>query len=314
MTPVVMAAAETAAATGSTGEQVTFWICGTLAVVGALGLILSRKTVHSALFVALTMINLAVLFVTNGAPFLGLVQVIVYTGAVMMLFLFVLMLVGVDTSDSLVETLKGQRIAALLLILGFGLMLVLVLGSALNGITAVGVAGADEAAGGNVEGLARLMFTTYLLPLEVVASLLITAALGALVLAHRERWAPRQDQAQMLKQRMARYKETGEHPGPLPNPGVLATSNAIGTPALLPDGSPTDLSIPAPLRGSVHSRIAGRPDEIEADVAEVAQIASGQETTRPEALGPVTGHEDPATEQADEQADQHADDQDGGKA
>ena len=91
------------------GEAVVFWVCGTLAVIGAIGLIVSRKAVHSALWVALTMINLAILYIANSAPFLGMVQIIVYTGAVMMLFLFVLMVVGVDSSDSLVETLRGQR-------------------------------------------------------------------------------------------------------------------------------------------------------------------------------------------------------------
>ena len=100
------------------GEDWTFWISGSFAVIGALGLVLSRKAVHSALWVAFTMINLAVLYIANGAPFLGMVQIIVYTGAVMMLFLFVLMVVGVDSSDSLIETLKGQRIAAVLFGLG----------------------------------------------------------------------------------------------------------------------------------------------------------------------------------------------------
>jgi NADH-quinone oxidoreductase subunit J len=246
------------------------------------------------------MINLAVLFAANQAPFLALVQVIVYTGAVMMLFLFVVMLVGIDTVDSLVETLKGQRIAGLLLVLGFGLMLVLAVGTAVGGVAGQGLAQANEEYGGNVQGLANLMFTTFLLPLEAVAGLLITAALGALVLAHRERWGPKRDQAALSKLRMLRYKETGEHPGPLPSPGVLATSNAIGTPALLPDGSPTDLSIPAPLRGGVHSRLADTREEIEADVAEVAGIASGEEAMRPESLEDVTGHADPAEESADE--------------
>ncbi len=86
--------------TPNTGETVTFWVCASLAVLGALGMVLSRKAVHSALFIALTMINLAVLYVAQDALFLGMVQVIVYTGAVMMLFVFVLMVVGVDASDS----------------------------------------------------------------------------------------------------------------------------------------------------------------------------------------------------------------------
>ena len=85
----------------STAEAAVFWVCAVLAVTGGLGLILSRRAVHSALWVALTMISLAVLYLANAAPFLGMVQIIVYTGAVMMLFLFVLMVVGVDSSDHL---------------------------------------------------------------------------------------------------------------------------------------------------------------------------------------------------------------------
>ncbi len=300
MRSLLLLAAETGE-TGGTGEEITFWICGTLAVLGALGLVFSRKTVHSALSVAVTMINLAMLFLINEAPFLGLVQVIVYTGAVMMLFLFVLMLVGVDTSDSFIETLKGQRIAAVLLILGFGILVIAAVGTALDGMVSVGLVEANSLYGGNVEGLAQQMFTTYLLALEVVAALIITAGLGAVVLAHRERWEPKLGQPEQSVIRMERYKETGEHPGPLPTPGVLATSNAVGTPALLPDGSPSDLSIPGPLRGEIHSRIPDQPQEIAADVDEVRSIASGEETERPEILNPISGHEDPEIEEADDE-------------
>ena len=97
--------------TTSTGEAVQFWILGTVAVIGALGVVAAPKAVYSALFLAMTMIILAVFYIAQGALFLGVVQIVVYTGAVMMLFLFVLMLVGVDSSDSLVETLRGQRVA-----------------------------------------------------------------------------------------------------------------------------------------------------------------------------------------------------------
>jgi len=93
-----------------TGEAIVFWVCAVLSVTGALGLILSRRTVHSAMWLALTMISLAVLYIANAAPFLGMVQIIVYTGAVMMLFLFVLMVVGVDSSDSLVEPFEGSAL------------------------------------------------------------------------------------------------------------------------------------------------------------------------------------------------------------
>ncbi len=113
------------------GEAVTFWLLAPVALLGALGVLVSKKAVHSALALATTMLSLAVLYLAQDAPFLGVVQVVVYTGAVMMLFLFVLMLVGVDSGDSLVETLRGQRIAAVLIGIGFGALLVLALGDAI---------------------------------------------------------------------------------------------------------------------------------------------------------------------------------------
>jgi len=226
-----------------TGEAIVFWVCAVLSVTGALGLILSRRTVHSALWLALTMISLAVLYIANAAPFLGMVQIIVYTGAVMMLFLFVLMVVGVDSADSLVETLRGQRVAAILLAVGFGVLLTAGLGSALSGTMARGLDEANAQFGGNVEGIARLLFADYIIAFEIVAALLITAALGALVLTHRERIRPRVTQADLSRQRVA-----SGAPGPKPTPGVYARHNAVDTPALLPDGTLAEDSVPAPLR------------------------------------------------------------------
>jgi len=92
----VLKLAEVANESSISFEPFVFWLCGGLAVLGAIGMLISHKAVHSALWVALTMINLAVLYVLQSAPFLGVAQVVVYTGAVMMLFLFVLMIVGVD--------------------------------------------------------------------------------------------------------------------------------------------------------------------------------------------------------------------------
>ena len=226
------------------GETIVFWVCGLFAVLGALGLILSKKAVHSALWMALTMISLAVLFVANQAPFLGMVQIVVYTGAVMMLFLFVLMVVGVDSSDSLIETIKGQRIAAILLGLGLAILLIWGIGSSLTNVPSGSLDAANSADGGNVQGIARLIFTTYLVPFEVTSALLITAALGAMVLAHREHWLPKPTQTEMSKARFA----GSAHPGNLPAPGVYARHNAVDTPALLPDGSVSDISIPGPLK------------------------------------------------------------------
>src|SRR5690606_8358523 len=134
------------------------------------------------------MISLAILYAVLDAPFLFAVQIIVYTGAILMLFLFVLMLVGVDASDSVVETIKGQRLLATLVGLLFGLVLVVAIGQA-----GVGVAtGLSEAnADGNVPGIAKILFTKYVFAFEVTSVLLISAALGAMVLAHRERLTPK---------------------------------------------------------------------------------------------------------------------------
>jgi NADH-quinone oxidoreductase subunit J len=148
----------------------------------------------------------------------------------MMLFLFVLMLVGVDTSDSLVETIRGQRFAALVAGVAFAAAAIIAVWSALDGTTTAGLAAAN--AGGNPFGLAKLIFRNYVFPFEVTSALLITAALGAMVLAHRERIVPRLSQREQSKQRFA-----GDRPSPLPGPGVFARHDSIETPALLPDGS-----------------------------------------------------------------------------
>jgi NADH-quinone oxidoreductase subunit J len=220
----------------STGEAVLFWILGVAALIGALGMVMASKAVYSAMFLAMTMIVLAVFYVAQDALFLGVVQVVVYTGAVMMLFLFVLMLIGVDTAESLVETLRGQRVAALLAGLGFGVLLIAGFGN----VAAGGFKGLTEAnAGGNVQGLAVLIFTRYLWGFEVTSALLITAAIGAMVLAHRERFDRRKTQPELARERFG----PGGHPTPLPGPGVYARHNAVDIPALLPDGSFAEVSV-----------------------------------------------------------------------
>jgi NADH-quinone oxidoreductase subunit J len=228
----------------NTGQTVTFWICATLAVLGGLGMVLSRRAVHSALFIAMTMVNLAVLYVAQDAPFLGMVQVIVYTGAVMMLFVFVLMVVGVDASDSLVETLKGQRLLAGIAFVGFLALLLTGVVRAFDGTTVTGLDAANAEQGGNVQGIGVLLFTRYLVAFEVTAALLITAGVGAMVLTHRERVTPRKTQPELSVERFT----PGRHPVNKPNPGVYARNNAVDMPALLPDGSVAEESVPSPLR------------------------------------------------------------------
>jgi NADH-quinone oxidoreductase subunit J len=233
MTTTVVAEALTRT---STGEAWLFWILGTVAVIGALGMVMASNAVYSAMFLAMTMIILAIFYIAQDALFLGVVQVVVYTGAVMMLFLFVLMLIGVDTRESLVETLRGQRISAIVAGLGFGILLITGIGN----VAAAGFKGLSSANyGGNVQGLAQLIFTRYLWAFELTSALLITAAIGAMVLAHRERFDGRKDQRELSRERF----RPGARPTPLPSPGVYARHNAVDTPALLPDGSYSDESV-----------------------------------------------------------------------
>ena len=244
----VIKLAEVANESSISFEPFVFWLCGGLAVLGAIGMLISHKAVHSALWVALTMINLAVLYVLQSAPFLGVAQVVVYTGAVMMLFLFVLMIVGVDASDSLVETIKGQRRVGILAGVILVIALVLLLGNSFS-IQAAELVNADSTYGGNVQGIAALLFGKYVLIFELTSALLITAAVGAMVLAHKERTSPRKTQAILAKELFA----SGNFKGPLPAPGVYARHNSVDTPALLPDGSVSEISLPGPIvaRGAV---------------------------------------------------------------
>ncbi|WP_055479062.1 NADH-quinone oxidoreductase subunit J [Sphaerimonospora mesophila] len=243
------------------GESITFWVLAVVSVTAALGLVFSRRAVYSALMLGVVMISLAVLYAVQDAPFLAVVQIIVYTGAVMMLFLFVLMLVGVDSSDSLVETIKGQRFWAIVAGIGFAVLLGLGIGNVL--LTAPkGLAGVTAA--GNVPSLAEQIFTRHVFAFEVTSALLITAALGAMVLAHRERTESKPTQKQLSRARFLAFGKTGKNPAPLPGPGTYARHNSIDMPALLPDGAVSPLSV---------NRIIARHEAIEGTIdPEIARI------------------------------------------
>jgi NADH-quinone oxidoreductase subunit J len=215
--------------------KVAFWILATVAVSAAVAMICVRQAVHCALMLAVVMLSLALLYAMEGAPFLAAVQVIVYTGAVLMLFLFVMMLIGVSSADSLVETIRGQRVWA-----GIGGVAFLVLLIVGIGHAAIGNAAPQTAANStdNLTGLATLIFTTYVFPFEATSALLITAALGGMVLAHRERTTPKPTQREV-----ARRKVASGQVAPEPPPGVYALHNAVDMPALLPDGSTTERSV-----------------------------------------------------------------------
>jgi NADH-quinone oxidoreductase subunit J len=247
-------------------EAALFWFLAPLSVIAALGMLLVKKAVHSALLLAWVMITLAIFYIAQDAVFLGVVQIIVYTGAVMMLFLFILMLVGVDSSDSLTETITGLRPIAITAALGFGGLLVSLLGRATLGREAVGLAEAN--AGGNVQGLAALLFSKYVWPFEVVSALLITAAIGAMVLAHHQRTNARPTQREQAVKRFRSGSLAGA--AGLPGPGVFARHNAVDVPALLPDGTPAPSSISATLkaRGDVIDSGQFQLDNVDTTVAE----------------------------------------------
>ena len=214
-----------------------FWILGTVAVIGALGVVTARRAVYSALFLAMTMMILAIFYIAQGAVFLGVAQVVVYTGAVMMLFLFVLMLVGVDSSDSLVETLRGQRVAAVVVGLGFGLLLI-------GGIGRFAVEPRPRAdltqQIGNVEGLAELIFVRYVWAFELTGALLITATIGAMVLAHRERFVPRPGQAEMSRERLRKWPAARASSPPCRAPACTPSTTRSTSPRCCPTArSPT---------------------------------------------------------------------------
>ena len=223
----------------ATPEAVQFWILAPLAVLAAVGMLLVKKAVHSALLLAWVMISLAIFYIAQDALFLGIVQIVVYTGAVMMLFLFILMLVGVDTSDSLVETIRGNRPTAIVAAVGLGGLLISLIGRVTLGQTAVGLRTANY--GGNVQNIAAQLFTKYVWAFEVVSALLITAALGAMVLAHSTSGKSRTAQRD---QSIARFrKDSLAEAAGLPAPGVYARHNAVDVPALLPDGTPAPTSV-----------------------------------------------------------------------
>ncbi len=216
----------------SGAETVVFWVLGPIALAGALGMVFSRNAVHSALWLVTTMLCLGVFYVVQEAPFLGAVQIIVYTGAIMILFLFVLMLVGRDSSDSVVETLRGQRIAATVLGVGFAALVGAGIARATQDLPVIGLGDAQDEIG-NIPAISELLFTKYLLAFEVTSALLITAAVGAMVLAHIER----EPGTKRTQKELSRARFLTDRPQTHPGPGVFARANSVAAPALLPDGS-----------------------------------------------------------------------------
>lgn len=232
-------------------SPVLFWTVAVLTVVPSLALLFARKAVHVAMAVVVAMVGLAVAYVALDAPFLGLVQIVVYTGAVMMLFLFVLMLVGVDQRESLKETIAGQRWIALALAVGVGTLLITVVSKVAFDVRPFG------ADGGPAE-IAPLLYGQYVLVVETLGFVLITAAVGALVLTHVPRLFPKRTQSELQAARIA----AGADPVNKPFPGVYARHNALDAPALDPQGEPIEGSVSRVLkaRSQTHDGIEFRDE------------------------------------------------------
>lgn len=229
------------AAKGTTGgETTTFWILAPMSIITAIAMVFLRSAVHSALMLVANFLILAVFYAQQEAPFLAAVQVIVYTGAIMVLFLFVIMIVGIDTSDSLVETIRGQRLAAGVVGIGFALLLAGALGHAVSKTTAVGLGDATSGTT-NVAAIAKLLFTDYFFPFEIVSALLIIAAVGAMVLGHREREGARRTQRDIVTEKFA-----GTHPLPQlgATPPLVAASVAAAPAPTVIEAEPTETSDP----------------------------------------------------------------------
>jgi len=189
-------------------DNVVFWVFAPISVGSALAMLFQRNAVHAALFLIINFFTIAVFYLVLGAPFLFAVQIIVYAGAIMVLFLFVIMLLGVDSSESLIERLKGQRTVAIVLGTGLALELFFAIRAGI-GFSAKAPANFDRAVnkGGNAAALSRVLFRQYFFPFEATSVLLIVAAIAVMVLASRQRRAiTRAEQA--AEERAARTPRT----------------------------------------------------------------------------------------------------------
>ena len=171
-------------------EAIVFAVAAIIVLSGAVGVVVSRNPVHSALFLIQTLFGVAVLFVLQEAHFLAAVQIVVYAGAIVILFLFVIMLLGVDTADDWsVEPIAGQRPLTVIVgaaLAGFGLALVVVASDALTGAVRSGGERALDNGFTDVERIGRVLFSDYALSFEITAALLTVAVIGAVVLTRKQ--------------------------------------------------------------------------------------------------------------------------------
>lgn len=257
MTTLILAEkAAQAAGSYSIGSAVGFYITAAFMVVCALFVALSKRATHSAIAMVGVMLGLAVIYFMQGAMFLSVVQIVVYTGAIMILFLFVLMLVGVAASDNYHKTRPALRIAAWVMgIAGAGL-----LGFAAVAARIPAPKGIDYTYSvDNPVMLAFVMFGEHMFTIEVTGALLILAAIGAVTLTHSDALVKVKKQPETAQSRLQLYAAAGVHPGQLPAPGVYARNNAPDTPAISgEDQKPVIESVPRALRAQGNDRALGQ--------------------------------------------------------
>ena len=170
-------------------DEIVFWVFAPISIGSAIAMLLQRNAVHAALFLVVNFFTIAVFYLVLGASFLFAVQIIVYAGAIMVLFLFVIMLLGVDRQEPLVERLRGQRVMAIVLAVRAGIGFAT---KAPDGFDAVN----DP---GNAQAVARVLFRDYFLPFEVTSVLLIIAAVATMVLGHRKARAVTQAELEAMR-------------------------------------------------------------------------------------------------------------------
>jgi NADH-quinone oxidoreductase subunit J len=172
------------------GDQIAFWVFAPISIGSAIAMLFQRNAVHAALFLIVNFFTIAVFYLVLDAPFLFAVQIIVYAGAIMVLFLFVIMLLGVDREETLAERLRYQRSAAVLIGVAVFAELFVAIRAGVGFATKGAEAFAETAnRGGNTLALSRVLFRDYLFPFEATSILLIVAAVAAMVLAARRRRA-----------------------------------------------------------------------------------------------------------------------------
>ena len=232
----------------STGETILFAVVALITVACGLGLLTARRAVSAAINMIGIMICLAVLYIASDAPFLGITQIVVYTGAVMTLVLFVIMMVGVGGEEPVATT--GSP-AGKWVVVALGVALAVLLAAVVwRSVLPV----ATDEDGGLLTNpsapseLALVLFGGHVVTMELTGVLLIIAAVGALTLTHRQRIRPRPTQRARMEARMRAFADEGAHPGQKPMPGVYAATNTAAAPALGADGAALEESVPRVLR------------------------------------------------------------------